>query len=421
VDSQDSRLSPSIDDQAAPHASLQLELRVPERQMVAAFRDAFLRWLNDRAGPFARLGGQAEGLSLDEVPDSGDPQSRTLRLSVRWSFSPQRTTRFPIALPPPTAVPMVASQSMPAIDHFVFFPDPPQTGAPIFQEVSIPLQRDLVPARQLRVAVPLSATLRRTAGRGVTAALDVARAAPRRFGLPGLTVRTPLAPRGSRMWGASLFGAAAIAVGFTAGSIYLASSTRAGRSPELPVAAALAAPGPPIAAPPAALPVAAMPLSESLPQIERSARPVDALASRVLRQPLPPTSSALGIADAEVTTRRGPAVVAAPAPSRLVAERRATPVVVRAAEVTGTSGGDRSKVTGALLVKSDPQGAEVSINGVVHGHTPLVIRDLGAGSRVVRLDLAGYERWSWAVAVVANRRTPVTVKLQPELRGASQE
>jgi hypothetical protein len=68
-------------------------------------------------------------------------------------------------------------------------------------------------------------------------------------------------------------------------------------------------------------------------------------------------------------------------------------------------------------VKSDPQGAEVSINGVVHGRTPLVIRDLGAGSRVVRLDLPGYERWSWAVAVVGNKRTPLTVKLRPESRG----
>ena len=88
--------------------------------------------------------------------------------------------------------------------------------------------------------------------------------------------------------------------------------------------------------------------------------------------------------------------------------------VVRATEVPGTPGTDRKGVTGALLVKSEPQGAEVSINGVSHGRTPLVIRDLYAGSRVVRLDLAGYERWSWAVAVVANRRTPVTVKLQPE-------
>jgi hypothetical protein len=56
----------------------------------------------------------------------------------------------------------------------------------------------------------------------------------------------------------------------------------------------------------------------------------------------------------------------------------------------------------------------------VHGRTPLMIRDLGAGSRVVRLDLPGYERWSWAVAVVAYRRTPVSVKLQPAVRGAGQ-
>ena len=68
-------------------------------------------------------------------------------------------------------------------------------------------------------------------------------------------------------------------------------------------------------------------------------------------------------------------------------------------------------------MESDPQGAEVSINGVVQGRTPLVIRDLGAGSRVVRLELPGYERWSWAVAVVANKRTPLTVKLRPETRG----
>jgi len=104
-----------------------------------------------------------------------------------------------------------------------------------------------------------------------------------------------------------------------------------------------------------------------------------------------------------------------------VAERSATPVVVRAVEVTGTPAGDRGRMKGALLVKSEPQGAEVSINGVVHGRTPLVIQDLGAGSRVLRLDLAGYQRWSWAVAVMANRRTPVTVKLQPEMRGPGRE
>ena len=85
MESPESRPSPAIADEA-PQASLQLELRVPERQMVAAFRDAFLRWLNDRAGPFAGLGGLAEGLALDEVPEDGESPNRTLlRLSVRWS------------------------------------------------------------------------------------------------------------------------------------------------------------------------------------------------------------------------------------------------------------------------------------------------------------------------------------------------
>ena len=415
METQDPRLSPAIDDnEAAAHASLQLELRVPERQMIGAFREAFLRWLNDADGPFAQLGGRPEGLSLDEVPDGGDPQHRSLlRLSVRWSFASQPVTRVPTA-PPTPAIALAETQSRPTPDQFVFFPDPPQGGAPLFHEVSIPLQRDHVPVRTLRVGAPFGATLRRTALRGVGAALGLARATPRRLGLARLTIRTPLAPGGSRVWSASLLGTAAVAVGFTAGTIYLATSPRAARLPELPAAVAVTAPAASFAAPKDAIPAPAVPLEASLPQIQPSTHPMEVLGAGASRQPLP-TSSDLGIADAEVTTRRGPAA------ARQVAERSATPVVVRAAEVTDTSGGDRGRAKGALLVRSDPQGAEVSINGVAHGRTPLVIRDLGAGSRVVRLDLAGYERWSWAIAVVANRRTPVTVKLQPEARGAGQE
>ncbi len=424
MESPESRPSPAIADEA-PQASLQLELRVPERQMVAAFRDAFLRWLNDRAGPFAGLGGRAEGLALDEVPEDGESPNRTLlRLSVRWSFSPRPAARVPIALPPPTALPMATRQNLPAVDHFVFFPDPPETATPMLQAVSIPLQRDEVPPRHFHLARSASTRLAHMAGRRVGAAVRLAQAAPGRFGLSGLTVRTPFAPSGPRVWGAWLFGAAAVAVGFTAGSIYLATSTRPAHNPELPAAAATTARSEPVASPLATIPLSPTPPGESLPQVDGPGHPMDLVVGSVPRQPLPPTSSALGIADAEVTTRRGPAApvpVPAAAAGRPVADGHATPVVVRAAEVTGTAGADLGKVRGALLVKSEPQGAEVSINGVVHGRTPLVIRDLGAGSRVVRLDLAGYERWSWAIAVVANRRTPVTVKLQPELRGASQE
>ena len=157
---------------------------------------------------------------------------------MRWSFGSQPATRVPI-VPPPTAITLAASQTLPSPDRFVFFPNPPHTGAPMFQQVSIPLQRDRVPVRPLRVRAPFGATVRRTAGRGVAAALGLAQAAPRRLGLARLTIRTPLAPGGSRMWSAALFGAAAVAVGFTAGSIYLATSTRAARRPDLPAAAAM--------------------------------------------------------------------------------------------------------------------------------------------------------------------------------------
>jgi hypothetical protein len=73
-------------------------------------------------------------------------------------------------------------------------------------------------------------------------------------------------------------------------------------------------------------------------------------------------------------------------------------------------------LAGTLLVDSKPSGAEVWVNGVSYGRTPLMVSALPAGSRVIRLDLPGYERWSWAINIAANKRTPLRVKLQPERR-----
>jgi hypothetical protein len=69
---------------------------------------------------------------------------------------------------------------------------------------------------------------------------------------------------------------------------------------------------------------------------------------------------------------------------------------------------------GKLRVSSRPAGASVSINGVPRGETPLTVNDVRAGTRVVRLELAGYQPWSWAVNVEADRSTPLTITLQPE-------
>jgi len=68
---------------------------------------------------------------------------------------------------------------------------------------------------------------------------------------------------------------------------------------------------------------------------------------------------------------------------------------------------------GSLAVNSAPTGARVLVNGVPVGTTPLLLDDLPVGSRVVCLELDGYERWSSAVRVVANQRVRTAVDLRP--------
>jgi len=68
---------------------------------------------------------------------------------------------------------------------------------------------------------------------------------------------------------------------------------------------------------------------------------------------------------------------------------------------------------GALAVNSRPNGASVFVNNRPVGRTPLVLNDMPTGSRVVRVELKGYRRWSSAVSVVANQRTRALAALQP--------
>jgi hypothetical protein len=72
-----------------------------------------------------------------------------------------------------------------------------------------------------------------------------------------------------------------------------------------------------------------------------------------------------------------------------------------------------AKYRGSLAVNSAPKGARVLVNGVAVGTTPLLLKGLPVGSRVVRLELDGYARWSSAVRVVANQRVLTSVYLQP--------
>jgi hypothetical protein len=73
-----------------------------------------------------------------------------------------------------------------------------------------------------------------------------------------------------------------------------------------------------------------------------------------------------------------------------------------------------SSMFGSLMIRSAPKGAKVTIDGVPRGVSPLSVARLRAGNRIVRLELDGYQRWSWAVYVSPSRQTRVNVSLVPD-------
>ena len=66
---------------------------------------------------------------------------------------------------------------------------------------------------------------------------------------------------------------------------------------------------------------------------------------------------------------------------------------------------------GSVAIDSIPPGARVLVDGRLVGSTPLVLEDVPAGTRLVRVEADGYPVWAWTVRVVANQRSRVTVKL----------
>jgi hypothetical protein len=66
---------------------------------------------------------------------------------------------------------------------------------------------------------------------------------------------------------------------------------------------------------------------------------------------------------------------------------------------------------GSLAFRSAPQGAQVFVNGAFVGSTPLVLENLPVGSRAVRMEADGYQRWSASTQVVANQQTRVSATL----------
>jgi serine/threonine-protein kinase len=106
----------------------------------------------------------------------------------------------------------------------------------------------------------------------------------------------------------------------------------------------------------------------------------------------PPETSAQPTPPAPTPPRPAPA---AAAPTPAAPATRETPAPAKAPAKVATTPDAPAKATsvvatGRMLIRSTPAGAQVAVNGVASGVTPLVLRNLPFGSYTIRLTLSGH-------------------------------
>jgi hypothetical protein len=69
--------------------------------------------------------------------------------------------------------------------------------------------------------------------------------------------------------------------------------------------------------------------------------------------------------------------------------------------------------TGSLQVASRPAGAQVFVDDNLIGTTPLLLSNVAAGSKRLRIELSGYQIWTTSVQIEPSERFRVAVSLQP--------
>ena len=91
------------------------------------------------------------------------------------------------------------------------------------------------------------------------------------------------------------------------------------------------------------------------------------------------------------------------------APRREAPAVAPRTPPVETLAAEGS---GSMEVVSRPAGAQVVLDGLVIGKTPMVLAEVPSGSHSVRLELPGFQRWATAVNVNPGQRTRVAASLE---------
>ncbi|GAB7017053.1 PEGA domain-containing protein [Methanogenium cariaci] len=70
--------------------------------------------------------------------------------------------------------------------------------------------------------------------------------------------------------------------------------------------------------------------------------------------------------------------------------------------------------TGSLNINSQPEGADIYVDGRFVAETPHLVTNLAPGSHTVRLHKAGYDEYATTVTVNAGQQTPLTVTFTPQ-------
>jgi eukaryotic-like serine/threonine-protein kinase len=121
-----------------------------------------------------------------------------------------------------------------------------------------------------------------------------------------------------------------------------------------------------------------------------------------------------------------PTAPASPAPTGRDFTESAVPEPPKAATPTGTENRPKPEpavpaaVEGRLLVRSEPAGATVLVDGRDYGTTPAVVRGLGRGTHRVRLVRDGYLPEERSVAITSARPAPSLVVVLEPRRPAAQ-
>jgi hypothetical protein len=69
--------------------------------------------------------------------------------------------------------------------------------------------------------------------------------------------------------------------------------------------------------------------------------------------------------------------------------------------------------TGSLQVASRPSGAQVFVDDNLIGTTPLLLSNVAAGSKSLRIELSGHQIWTTSVQIKPGGRVRASARLEP--------